>query len=133
MIREYIIKISDEVMEEEIADRPQELIRCKECKFASYENGLNDDYKHCLLTGMMHKSTWFCADGGRKKASMTELEEIRTRCCRKLCKTEQMNEQEFEDYTSENCEDCPIGDLQQYYEKQIEELKKPFFNDGRGT
>lgn len=42
------------------------IVRCKECKFATYENGLNDDYKHCLLTGMMHKSTWFCADGGRK-------------------------------------------------------------------
>lgn len=33
MIREYIIKISDEIMEEEIADRPQELVRCKNCKY----------------------------------------------------------------------------------------------------
>ena len=37
MIREYIIKISDEIMEEEIADRPQELIRCKDCKHRSKE------------------------------------------------------------------------------------------------
>ena len=35
MIREYIIKISDEIMEEEIADRPQELVRCKDCKHRS--------------------------------------------------------------------------------------------------
>ena len=55
---------------------------------------------------------------------MTELEEIFTRCCRKLCKTDTMNEIEFDDYTNENCEDCPIGDLSQYYEKIIEEQRK---------
>lgn len=35
MIREYIVKISDEVMENEIADKPEELIRCKDCKYIS--------------------------------------------------------------------------------------------------
>ena len=33
MIREYIVKISDEVMENEVADELQELVRCKDCRW----------------------------------------------------------------------------------------------------
>lgn len=63
MIREYIIKTSDEIMEEEISDRPQELVRCKDCKHSmSYENGFYGCGKgHGLQLG-----DWFCADGERK-------------------------------------------------------------------
>lgn len=62
MIREYIVKISDEIMEEEIADRPQELVRCKDCKhretiycpfYQKYKGTKYDD--------------WFCADGKRRE------------------------------------------------------------------
>lgn len=69
MIREYIIKISDEIMEEEIADRPQELVRCKDCKHGEQ---LFIDYISCQLSDenesgcyASHKSDWFCADGKR--------------------------------------------------------------------
>jgi len=36
MVREFIIKISDEILEEEFdKPKPQELIRCKDCKYKS--------------------------------------------------------------------------------------------------
>ena len=53
-------------------------------------------------------------------ASMTDIEEIYSRCCRKLCKTDKMNDEEFDDYTSANCEDCPIGDFEQYFNMKME-------------
>ena len=61
MIREYIVKISDEIMEEEIADKPPELIRCKDCKHYDSET------QSCLdgLDGIFQPD-WFCADGIRK-------------------------------------------------------------------
>jgi hypothetical protein len=61
MIREYIIKISDEIMEEEIADRPQELVRCKDCKHSTVsENGL-------IKCGHTFRTEdFFCADGERR-------------------------------------------------------------------
>ena len=60
MIHEYIIKISDEIMEEEIADRPQELVRCKDCKhFDGIDCRLND------IVNIMNTG-WFCADGERE-------------------------------------------------------------------
>ena len=52
---------------------------------------------------------------------MGKHEEIRINCCRKLCKTENMTEDEFDDYTAEHCEDCPIGDLEDYWLQQIKE------------
>jgi len=68
MIREYIIKISDEIMEEEIADRPQELIRCNDCN-----NGViycdNGDIicDHVDSNGNdTHPADWYCADGERR-------------------------------------------------------------------
>lgn len=70
MIREYIIKISDEVMEDEIADKPRELIRCKDCQNfiwdGSYENtgmcniGIGTGVHH------RHSKNWFCANGKRE-------------------------------------------------------------------
>jgi hypothetical protein len=65
MIREYIIKISDEVMENEIADSPKELVRCKDCKHFTEpdENGFG------VCMKIMHgcQSWGFCADGERQK------------------------------------------------------------------
>lgn len=52
---------------------------------------------------------------------MTELEKILTKCCRRFCKTDQMNDDEFERHTSTACNDCPIYDLQEYYEKKARE------------
>ncbi len=71
MIREYIIKISDEIMEEEIADRPQELVRCKDCKHRG-------DRHKCIVAFVAEKQEmpysfydnggeWYCADGKRKE------------------------------------------------------------------
>jgi len=58
-IREYIIKISDEIMEEEIADRPQELVRCKDCKWYDPRCTLCDN------CGLPREPRFFCADGRR--------------------------------------------------------------------
>lgn len=66
MIREYIIKISDEIMEEEIADRPQELVRCKNCKNRPDPHGteLNGEwYRWCEHLRRWVTDDWFCADG----------------------------------------------------------------------
>ena len=78
MNREYIIKISDEIMEEEIADRPQELVRCKDCKWWD-KKSIDSPYgychacKHGYSSGhweigiyRTYKGDWFCADGERK-------------------------------------------------------------------
>ena len=62
MIREYIIKISDEIMEEEIADMPQELVRCKDCR-------KHGDIACPLWTDAVECETddnWFCADGEKR-------------------------------------------------------------------
>ena len=68
MIREYIIKISDEIMEEEIADRPQELVRCKDCYWRSEvdEECANSD-SVCYRNGRV-QDDFFCADGERKES-----------------------------------------------------------------
>lgn len=65
MIREYIIKISDEIMEEEIADKPKELVRCKDCK----QRGdivcpftLEDEDGETIDLTM---DEWFCFQGER--------------------------------------------------------------------
>ena len=62
MIREYIIKISDEVLEDEFGDRPKEIVRCKDCKFGSepiiYGRGL-----WCSKLQKHFGSDWYCADG----------------------------------------------------------------------
>ena len=60
MIREYIVKISDEIMEEEIADRPQELVRCKDCFYHDETDGKN----FCDCGD--RPDDWFCAGGIKK-------------------------------------------------------------------
>ena len=61
MIREYIIKISDEIMEEEIADRPQELVRCKDCR---HYTGKDCNYNDIFPAP---REDWYCADGERRQ------------------------------------------------------------------
>ena len=64
MIREYIIKISDEIIEEEIADRPQELVRCKDCKHGtSLSDGV---WCKKYIPARYPSPDWFCADGKRR-------------------------------------------------------------------
>ena len=73
MIREYIIKISDEIMEEEIADRPQELVRCKYCKYWLPMNRFVPDYHpgrgQCELNCWVRDFDWFCGDGKKRNDS----------------------------------------------------------------
>ena len=57
----------------------------------------------------------------------TEHEILFGDCCRKLCKTDKMDEYEFEEYTAEHCEDCPIGELEKYHERKLEEFKGDLF------
>jgi hypothetical protein len=65
MIREYIIKISDEIMEEEIAGRPQELVRCKGCR--NKECMGRGGQIVCGITGEQHAPDWYCGDGEREE------------------------------------------------------------------
>ena len=60
MSREYIIKISDEIMEEEVANRPQELVRCKDCKHYKWL------VEACDHVGGSVTPDWFCADAERR-------------------------------------------------------------------
>lgn len=71
MIREYIIKISDEIMEEEIADRPQELVRCKDCKYGEEAINANGERMiKCMgeFPDWLRYPDWFCADAERKES-----------------------------------------------------------------
>lgn len=65
MIREYIIKISDEIMEEEIADSPPKLVRCRDCKHWTTESELFGKCDLWHLCGV-YGADWFCADGERR-------------------------------------------------------------------
>ena len=60
MIHEYIIKVDDDKKDivggMPLIDKPQELVRCKDCR-RYYANGGNCDQ---VL------AEWFCADGERK-------------------------------------------------------------------
>ena len=66
MIREYIIKISDEVMENEIADSPKELVRCKDCKHGE-QSVLPNRHLWCRIHEFYREPDWFCADGERQE------------------------------------------------------------------
>lgn len=69
-MKELIIKVDEEKMDIEgnapVVDRPQELVRCKDCKHKeesvspSWEAWCNRLHCGCDLD-------WFCADGERKE------------------------------------------------------------------
>ena len=77
MIKEFVVKITDEVVpngiarfEDEYAPE-QELIRCKDCKHGEL---LFADYVSCQISDenesgchASHKPEWFCADGERRE------------------------------------------------------------------
>ena len=71
MIREYIIKVNDDVRDATgglpLLEKPQELVRCKDCKKAtdhSYE--FSKQPYHCRWRGGFNDGDWFCAGGVRK-------------------------------------------------------------------
>lgn len=90
MKTEYIIKIDGEpdiMGNYPLKDKPQELIRCKDCKYSSYHrNRFDNQYvctrntdkwgkvPECDLKG--HRANWFCADGERKSADEKLMEEM---------------------------------------------------------
>ena len=59
-MREYIIKISDEIMEGEDFDEggPPELIRCKDCKFHG-----NLDPNYCVELEQITSDEFYCGYG----------------------------------------------------------------------
>lgn len=63
-MKELIIKVDEKKMDIEgnapVVDRPQELVRCKDCKHWEQSNG------HCPLNNIFTYAEWFCADGERK-------------------------------------------------------------------
>lgn len=66
MIREYIVKISDEVMEDECADSPPELVRCKDCKYWDRRTSGCMHLTGSIAPIVKTNKDWFCADGERR-------------------------------------------------------------------
>ena len=65
MIREYIIKVSGEIMnkDEDILEGFPEIVRCKDCKHFEPDGIYTICYRH---NGLSQNADWFCADGERK-------------------------------------------------------------------
>lgn len=53
---------------------------------------------------------------------MNDIEKIMTKCCRRFCKTDQMNDEEFDNHGATVCTDCPLYDLRDYYENRFSEI-----------
>ena len=66
MVREYIVKISDEVMENdaELFKNPPILVRCKDCKNSECVGRFGDIV--CERTGTPHRPEWYCPCGEPK-------------------------------------------------------------------
>lgn len=75
-MKELIIKVDEEKMDIEgnapVVDRPQELVRCKDCKHLidhplfmddGYCRKMREDY--CIK--FKPNADWFCADGERRE------------------------------------------------------------------
>lgn len=66
MIREYIVNISSEVIEDTFEEHPPELVRCKDCKhWQRRECGGYGTCDNWHLDGFFD-ADWFCADAERK-------------------------------------------------------------------
>lgn len=75
-MKEYIIKIDDDkkdiVGNYPLVEKPKELVRCKDCKYA--HKTYNGDCKYCdMFTDddwnpieFYRSGEWFCADGERR-------------------------------------------------------------------
>ena len=70
MIREYIVNVSSEVIEDVFEEHPQELVRCKDCVHRG-------KVEKCVLAAIAaekgyplfmldNRGEWFCADGKRR-------------------------------------------------------------------
>ena len=65
MTREFIVKISDEILEEEFDEpKPPELVRCKDCIFYADKPDSHGD--RCDRIHWSRSDEWFCADGKRR-------------------------------------------------------------------
>lgn len=71
-MKEYIIKIDEDKKDImgncPLVEKPQELVRCKDCW---HGDPCNDGGIHCekdigTIETSVHKPDWFCADGERK-------------------------------------------------------------------
>ena len=64
-MKELIIKVIEEKTDIDgnapIADRPQELVRCKVCR--NYNGFSCENMKNEQMIGMLVADEWFCADG----------------------------------------------------------------------
>ena len=62
MVREYIIKVSGEIMDkdEDILEGFPEIVRCRDCKYW-------EDSENCPVYDLERPEDWFCADGERKE------------------------------------------------------------------
>ncbi len=69
MIHEYIIKFSDENI---IIDRPQELVRCKDCMHGEKPPTFQyyPELTWCNKYLSAQNGNWFCADGKRKEEAV---------------------------------------------------------------
>ena len=74
MSKEYIVKITDEVISdafdriEEEYSPEQELVRCKDCRFSYYASNRvpTEQTYSCSRHGLDVAQDWFCADGIRR-------------------------------------------------------------------
>ena len=66
-MKEYIIKIDEDKKDImgncPLVEKPQELIRCKDCKH--YGKAFN--YCYCDILNRCANEDWFCADGEARK------------------------------------------------------------------
>lgn len=75
-MKEYIIKVDEDKKDIDggmpLQGKPQELIRCCDCKYAFFKEGLVAvGHIFCMKPGTergqaVKTDDWFCADGGRK-------------------------------------------------------------------
>ncbi len=69
-MKEYIIKVDEDKKDimgnYPLVEKPQELVRCKDCKYGDKNGMLTEWSRYCSLWGKIFDYDWFCADGKRK-------------------------------------------------------------------
>ena len=71
-MKELIIIVDDEKMDIEgnapVVDKPQELVRCKDCICYRYYGPSEEIVSECTINHCKNPDAdWFCADGERKE------------------------------------------------------------------
>jgi hypothetical protein len=68
-VKELIIKVDEEKMDIEgnapVVDRPQKLVRCKDCKKGE-QSVLPNRHLWCRIHEFYREPEWFCADGEKR-------------------------------------------------------------------